>query len=55
MNSRRATLPELSAYRDGAPRAFPWHAVNWANVYIGAGLCGLLCLIVFIAIIGWAG
>lgn len=53
MTSRRVALPELSAYRNGARRAFPWGAVNWANVYIGAGLGGLICLIVFIALIGW--
>ena len=55
MTSRRAALPELSAYRDGARSAFPWHAINWANVYIGAGLGGLICVIVFIAMVGWAG
>ena len=48
-------IPELSAYRTGARRAFPWAAVNWSNCYIGAGLTGFICLIVFVAMIGWAG
>ena len=48
-------LPELSAYRTGARRAFPWATVNWSNFYIGAGLGGLICIIVFLALLGLAG
>jgi hypothetical protein len=55
MTSRRAVLPELSAYREGARSAFPWRAVNWAHVYIGAGCGGLICLILFIVLAGWSG
>jgi hypothetical protein len=55
MTGGRAAVPELSAYREGARCSFPWATVNWSNFYIGAGLGGMICLIVFFALLGWAG
>jgi hypothetical protein len=54
MTTRRASLPELSAYRERRRNPFPWHTVNWQAVGVGAGLGSMIVLIVFLALLGWA-
>jgi len=54
MTSRRASLPELSAYRERRSDPFPWRSVNLAHVLFGFVLIGAPVAAIIIALIGWA-
>jgi hypothetical protein len=53
MSSRRASLHELSAYRERQRRPFP--PADWENVAIGFALVGLPVALLIVGFIGWAG
>jgi len=55
MTSRRASLPELSAYRSRRRAPFPWRNVRLADVLFGFVLVGAPVAVLIVAIIGWAG
>ena len=51
MTTRRAALPELSAYHTRERAPFPWAAINWQAVAFGAGLGVLACLLLALGIV----
>ena len=54
MTSRRASLHELSAYRERRHSSAPCRAVNWAHVLLGFLLVGAPVAAIIVALIGWA-
>lgn len=54
MTSRRAALPEFTAYRERLRAPLP-RSIRWRHVAIGFALAGLPTGLLIVAVIGWLG